>query len=98
MPYPLALSEAQQQAWLERAKYWNELDKSVWKPVRVLGAGVYGIVGLFKKKNLRKNLHLADHIVVKQAGDGGNFDGDARLALKWESYFLRKLRVAESEQ
>ena len=82
------ISPRRQEAWLERLRAWRDLQGS-WKGLKVLGAGGYGIVGLFKHLGIREE-GVPQYIVVKQS------PGDNR-ALKEESRLLKLLMNSGTE-
>ncbi|CAG8958025.1 hypothetical protein HYFRA_00000369 [Hymenoscyphus fraxineus] len=78
-----------QALWLSRAKDWNGISEN-WKPMRVLGSGSYGIVGLFEY--IGKGQDMPKHMVVKQAPPGIESE-----ALRSESMKLTQLSAAGAE-
>lgn len=75
------ISQQQQADWLRRSFDWPGLeDASGWWPVRVLGAGSHGIVGLWKHitretASIRnaitgQDVAIPAHVVVKQGRPG----------------------------
>jgi len=61
------ISIHQQIAWLERSSQWADHDQA-WKPVRFVGGGANGIVGLWHNARARKKRNAQPKdIIVKQA-------------------------------
>ncbi|CAG8983428.1 hypothetical protein HYALB_00000597 [Hymenoscyphus albidus] len=78
-----------QALWLSRSKDWNGISEN-WKPIRVLGSGSYGIIGLFEY--IGKGQDVPKHMVVKQAPPGIESE-----ALRSESMKLIQLSAAGAE-
>jgi len=80
------MTRNQQKSWLRRSATWRDLDPNVWQPRKVLGAGSYGVCGLWRRKTVGG---LAPNdIVVKQNEPGTAY------SLKWESYLLGEIMHA----
>jgi hypothetical protein len=70
---PVRVSKGAQRAWLEQSKNWADLPWNLWQPVKVLGAGSSGIVGLWRwlvPRDLYPPLVVfPTHVVVKQSNN-----------------------------
>ncbi|KAF8861338.1 hypothetical protein BDZ45DRAFT_740406 [Acephala macrosclerotiorum] len=60
------LKKDRQEAWLNSGLAWNASLGDGYTGVKVLGAGSFGIAGLWALKNTEANKTLVKHIVVKQ--------------------------------
>jgi len=78
----LERKKARHQAWIARSRSWNGF-QGVWKGIKVLGAGAYGIAGLFER--VGDDDTRPKNIVVKQAGP------DTLLDLMQEARMLRQV-------
>ena len=76
------------EAWLNSSRNWRSLDP-IWKPVKVLGNGGFGIVGLWRNTKTKKR------IVIKQAA-AQRWDGSVASGLEEEASMLKLLRGAGS--
>lgn len=83
---PSEREERRYAVWLERSLGWRGI-AGAWKPVKVLGAGSYGLCGLFKYVGNGGNFPA--YIVVKQSG-GPDKD------LRTESRLMKQLGVSRS--
>lgn len=65
-----ALAGVRRAAWLESYPDWKSAHLGPkWIPVKVLGEGGYGIVGLWKWDGDGKPARFPDQVVIKQAAD-----------------------------
>jgi serine/threonine protein kinase len=83
-PGPNQVTAQQQRAWLDSSADWPDLPYPEWRAKRVLGAGTYGICGLWQR--FLKAGPQPREIVVKQAHPN-NAD-----ELKIESTLLKRIR------
>ncbi|KAL3426331.1 hypothetical protein PVAG01_03122 [Phlyctema vagabunda] len=76
------LSERRQREWLSRSFSWklHEEDRDIWRPIRVLGQGGFGICGLWETTGQDGD---KDYVVVKQVGwrasDRGSLQNESNL-------------------
>jgi hypothetical protein len=78
---------ARKDAWVARSKSWKGFE-GVWKGIKVLGTGAYGICGLFER--IDGDATRPKNIVVKQVGNNEKDD------LRQESRLLRQVGKAGS--
>ena len=65
----------QQTEWLRHSKYWEGLELNAWRSRKVLGAGSFGVCGLWER--ISEGEDLPRFVVVKQ----NIRKGDARVGM-----------------